>query len=75
MGSENSGCGFFGSLVGRENSAAVSVQISLISFPKLFTMDGVESPFETSNISDHESMLNGNSSDTDVEWDGTPRRR
>ena len=38
-------------------------------------MDGVESPFETSDISDHESMLNGNSSDTDVEEDGTPRRR
>ena len=23
-------------------------------------MDGFESPFETSDISDHESMLNGN---------------
>ena len=31
-------------------------------------MDGVESPFETSDISDHESMLNGNN---DSEEDGT----
>ena len=33
-------------------------------------MDGVETPFETSDISDHEEMLNGNS-DSDVEEDGT----
>ena len=32
-------------------------------------MDGFESPFETSDISDHEDMLNGNS---DTEEDGTP---
>ena len=31
-------------------------------------MDGVESPFKTSDISDHESMLNGNN---DSEEDGT----
>ena len=65
-------------LVGGENSARYRSSCGfgsnfLISFPKLFIMDGFESPFETSDISDHEDMLNGNSDDG--EEDGTPRRR
>ena len=52
-------------LAGGENSARYRSGCGfgsnfLISFPKLFIMDGFESPFETSDISDHESMLNGN---------------
>ena len=60
------GGGGGGSVVGRENSARYCSGCGFgsnffISFPKFFTMDGFEYPLETSDISDHEEMMNGKS--------------